>query len=173
MSTAAPAKPNQSAYTIGRPQGKCAVTGNLIEPGTKFMAALRENPQGFERVDISIDAWPDFDRKDLLGYWQTTMPAAEAKKKIFVDDVVLAEIFERLGSATEPAKLNFRFVLGLILMRKRIIIYENTRYDDTKEIWSVRFRGRDDRLDLVNPKLDEQQVLEVSTQLSEILNEEL
>jgi hypothetical protein len=173
MSTAAPAKPNQSSYTIGRPQGKCAVTGNTIEPGTKFMAALRETAIGFERLDISLDAWPGFDRKDVLGFWQTVMPQQEIKKKIFVDDNVLAEIFERLGSATESAKLNFRFVLGLILMRKRIIIYENTRYDEGKEIWLVRFKGRDDKLDLVNPKLDEQQVLEVSSQLSEILNEEL
>ena len=28
--------------------------------------------------------------------------------------------FERLVDTTEPAKLNFRFVLGLILMRKRL-----------------------------------------------------
>jgi hypothetical protein len=37
----------------------------------------------------------------------------------------------------------------------------------------VRFKGRDDRLDLINPKLDESQVHEVSTQLGQILNEEL
>lgn len=173
MSTAAPAKPNQTGYSIGRPLGKCAVTQQPIDAGAKFVAALRETPQGFERLDISLDAWPGFDRADLLGYWQTTMPAAETKRKVFVDDNVLCEIFERLSTATEPAKLNFRFVLGLILMRKRIIIYENTRYEAEQEIWSVRFKGRDDKLDLVNPRLDEQQVMEVSSQLSEILNEEL
>jgi hypothetical protein len=86
---------------------------------------------------------------------------------------VLCEIFERLAETTEPAKLNFRFVLGLILMRKRMIVYEDTRTEEGREIWRVRFRGRDDKLDLVNPKLDEQQVMEVSQQLSEILNEEL
>ena len=65
-------------------------------------------------------------------------------------------------------------MLGLILMRKRMIIYEETRAGaDGREVWSVRFKGRDDRLDLVNPKLDESQVHEVSTQLGEILNEEL
>jgi hypothetical protein len=101
------------------------------------------------------------------------MPRAEQKKKVFVDDQVLCELFERLGSATEPNKLNFRFVLGLILMRKRMIVYEDTRVEDGREIWSVRFKGRDDRLDLLNPKLDESQVHEVSTQLGQILNEEL
>ena len=149
------------------------MTGETIAPGEKFMAALRETPIGFERLDISMAAWPDFDRKDVVGYWQTVMPKHEQKKKLFVDDEVLCGLFERLAETTEPAKLNFRFVLGLILMRKRMLIYETTRMDGPREIWIVRFKGRDDRLDLLNPKLDEQQVLEVSQQLSQILNEEL
>ena len=180
MSTAAPTKPatqttapGSSGYQIARPQGKCFVTGETIEAGQKFMAALRETPVGFERLDISLRAWPTFDRADVIGFWQTVMPRAEQKKKVFVDDQVLCEIFERLKDATEPAKLNFRFVLALILMRKRMIVYETTRMDGDREIWSVRFKGRDDQLDLLNPKLDEQQVVEVSQQLSEILNEEL
>lgn len=180
MSTAAqpsqqqnPPKPG-GGYEIHRPQGKCHVTGNLIEPGAKLMAALRETPAGFERLDISLDAWPSFDRSDVLAFWQTVMPTPQqTKKKLFVDDQVLCELFERLAQVSEPAKLNFRFVLGLILMRKRMIVYETTRVEEGAEIWSVRFKGRDELLDLVNPKLDEQQVLEVSQQLGEILNEEL
>jgi hypothetical protein len=163
-----------SGYTVSAPQGKCFVSGNAIEPGQKLMAALRETPTGFERLDISLDAWPGFDRKDVLAFWQTVMPSPqETKKKLFVDDQVLCELFERLATTTEPAKLNFRFVLGLILMRKRMIVYESSRTEQDREIWSVRFRGREDRLDLTNPKLDEQQVMEVSQQLGEILNEEL
>jgi len=174
MSTAAPTKQQgSSGYQVAKPQGVCHITNQPIEPGQKFMAALRETPAGFERLDISLGAWPQFDRKDVIGFWQTVMPKHEQKKKVFVDDQVLCEIFERLAETTEPAKLNFRFVLGLILMRKRMIVYEDTRMDGEKEIWQVRFKGRDDRLDLVNPKLDEQQVMEVSQQLSEILNEEL
>jgi hypothetical protein len=137
------------------------------------MAALRETPAGFERIDIALDAWPQFDRADVLAHWQTVMPRPEQKKKLFVDDQVLCELFERLGSATEPSKINFRFVLGLILMRKRMLIYETSRVEEDREIWSVRFKGREERLDLTNPKLDEQQVQEVSQQLGEILNEEL
>lgn len=173
MSTAAPGKPQTGGYQVAKPLGVCHIRNQPIEPGQKFMAALRETPAGFERLDISLDAWPEFDRKDVIGFWQTVMPKSEQKKKVFVDDQVLCEIFERLADTTEPPKLNFRFVLGLILMRKRMIVYEDTRVDAGREIWQVRFKGRDDKLNLVNPKLDEQQVMEVSQQLSEILNEEI
>jgi hypothetical protein len=178
MSTAAPAsqpKPltGGAGYEVARPLGKCQVCGRAIEPGEKFMAALRETPIGFERVDVSSECWEQFDRSNLLAFWQAVMPRPEAKKKLFVDDTVLCDLFERLSDASEPAKVNFRFVLGLILMRKRLIVYEGTRVDNDRELWNVRLKGREEVIDLFNPKLDESQVQEVSQQLSQILSEEL
>lgn len=174
MSTAAPATPTKTGYDVPRPIGKCAVSGNDILPGQKFMAAIRETPAGFERLDVSLDCWDAFDRANLLGFWQTTMPRPEEKKKLFVDDEVLCQLFERLSDVTEPAKVNFRFVLGLILMRKRLIVYETTRHDaGGRDVWVVRMKGKDDRLDLTDPKLNEQEMTEVSGQLGQILNEEL
>ncbi|HVT88292.1 MAG TPA: hypothetical protein VHD56_05535 [Tepidisphaeraceae bacterium] len=176
MSTAAQQVPGKPAtgYDVARPMGKCHVSGQPIEQGTRFMTALRETLTGLERLDISMEAWQTFDRKDVLAFWMGIMPAPqEAKKKVFVDDQVLCELFERLGTTEESAKLNFRFVLGLILMRKRMIQYESTRQEQDREIWKVRFKGGEDLLDLLNPRLDEQQVAAVSQQLGEILNQEL
>jgi len=171
MNTTVAAKPGQ--YDVGRAGGKCTVCGNDLPPGTKVVAALKETPVGFERLDIEPACWITFDRQNLLAFWQTVIPLHEAKKKLFVDDTVLCELFERLKEAVEPAKLNFRFVLGLILMRKRMLVYESSRQEDGKEIWTVRLRGTETKLDLLNPHLNEQQVMEVSQQLGEILNEEL
>jgi len=120
-----------------------------------------------------MPAWPQFERKDIVGFWQATMPAQEQKKKLFVDDGVLCDLFERLKDTTDAPKLNFRFVLGLILMRKKMLIYDTSRTDDGKDIWEMHFKGREEKLDLLNPKLDESQMAEVSQQLGQILNEEL
>ena len=134
------------------------------------MAAVRETPEGLERLDVAPEHWGPFDKSHLLAFWQTVMPAAEEKKKVFVDDEVLCTLFERLAEATEPAKLHFRFVLGLILMRKRLVIYESARREragegdgstgdgsnGAKDVWVVRMKGRDDRLDLIDPKLNEE-----------------
>ena len=181
MSTAAEQQQQQqqqkqqgaAGYDVARPMGKCQVTGETIAAGEKFMAALRETPQGFERVDVSMSAWPQFDRKDVVAFWQAVMPAQEQKKKLFVDDEVLCDLFERLKDTAEQPKLNFRFVLGLILMRKKMLVYDTSRTEDGKDIWELHFKGREDKLDLLNPKLDETQMTEVSQQLGQILNEEI
>lgn len=172
-SSANPKLPGATGYDVARPLGKCALSGQDILPGQKYMAALRETPAGFERLDVSLDHWNELDRTDLLGFWQTVMPHPEQKKQLFVDDEVLAGLFERLADAEEPPKVNFRFVLGLILIRKRKLVYESSRSEAGKEIWVVRLRGTDQLLDLVDPRLTEEQMLEVSQQMSQILNEEL
>lgn len=160
------------SYDVARPGGKCVLTGKDIAPGEKFMAAVKETAVGLERADVSLDAWKDYPHDGLLAFWQTTMPQPNAKKKIFVDDEVLKQIFDKLSDTEEPAKLNFRFVLGLILMRKRIIVYEDTRVENGKETWSVRYRGKDDVTDLLNPQMDDEKIAEVTQHLGEILNEE-
>jgi hypothetical protein len=164
------AKPG-SGLEVPRPAGVCAVSGETIAPGDKFVAAIRETPDGIERRDVLLAHWPTFDREGVLAFWHTVMPQAEQKKKLFVDDEVLCTLFERLADATEEAKLNFRFVLALVLMRKRLIVYEETRREEGHDVWVVRLKGREDRLDLVDPKLDETKVADVSQQLGEILNE--
>lgn len=166
---ATPNKPG--SYEVARPGGVCAVSGKPIHPGDRFFAALRETPEGLARVDVLPDHWDSFDKTALLGFWQTTMPRHEQKKKLFVDDAILTELFERLGDATEEPKLNFRFVLGLILMRKRILTYESTRTEDGRELWAMKLKGREQPMDMLNPHLKEEQVADVSRQLTEILNE--
>jgi hypothetical protein len=169
---AAQTKPGQ--WTVPRAAGTCSVSGRAIAPGERYWAAVRENPAGIERLDVAAEHWDAVDRDGLLASWQTTMPVGEEKKKRFVDDDVLCTLFEKLGEATEPAKVNFRFVLGLILMRKRLVLYDKTRREpDGRDVWVVRMRGRQDALELVDPKLDADQTLEVSQQLGQVLNEEM
>lgn len=171
MSTAAPAK--QGQYEIAKPLGKCAVSGDDIAPNSKFMAALKETPTGFERLDISLPAWESFAKSDLVAYWQAVMPEANKVKKLLVDDTVLCELFERLADVEEPSKVSFRFVLGLILMRKRLLTYETSRHEGGKEIWTVKLKGREKSGEMVDPKLTEDQLGEVTQQIGQILNSEL
>jgi hypothetical protein len=162
-----------AGYAIAKAEGKCHVCGKVVEPGEKLMAALRETPLALERLDVCMGCWESFDKAGLLGFWQNTLLPSTARRAMFVDDDVLCELFERLAETEEQGKIDFRFVLGLILMRKRRIVYESTRHEGEKEIWSMRFKGREDKMDLVNPRLDEQKVGEVSQQLGEILNGDL
>ena len=86
---------------------------------------------------------------------------------------MLINLFERLAEEKEELKVNFRFVLALILMRKRKLKYEDSRRDGAREIWSMRFIRETETHDVINPQLTEEQIQEVSQELSTILQAEL
>ena len=162
---------------VGRPGGTCDLTGEPIEPGTPFFAALREDEGGLERIDVTPAAWEGVDKVPLIAYWRTTMPAAGDKPKPIVDDATLGDLVERLADAEAPEQQRFRFVVALVLMRKRQLTYEATEADGDAEHWIMRWRGRQHShrpdVRLLDPKLDESQIADLTQSVGQILNAEV
>jgi len=162
-------------WEINKPLGQCYGTGRKIEYGEEYFGALVETEEGLQRRDFCADYWEQ-EKPDVFCYWKTRLPRPDQKKQIFVDDQMLLAFFERLEKETEQEKVNFRFVLALILMRKRRLKYDATRIEDDKEIWRLRVVGdksADRRLEVINPHLDEEQIEQLSSQIGQILQTDL
>ncbi len=158
-------------WEVDKPLGQCYGTGRKIEPGEEYFGALVEIEEGLQRRDFCADYW-EREKPNVFCHWKSRLPRPDEKKQIFVDDNMLMAFFERLGNETEQEKVNFRFVLALILMRKRLLKYDATREEDDKEIWRLRIVGdksADNRVEVINPHLDEEQVSQLSSQIGQIL----
>lgn len=148
---------------------------------------------GLLRVDVSPEAWEQGHRPPrMFSYWRSTVPQPSEKRKLFVDDTVLMNLFRRLDGANEPQRLAFRYVLTLILMRKKLLRFDaaEVRHAEVdgqpveQEWWTLTPKldlskgpmgkwNEDDKLELLDPQLDESQVAQVTEQLGEILEAEL
>ena len=159
-------------WEINKPLGQCYGSGKAIEPGEEYFGALVETDEGLQRRDFCADYW-ESEKPDVFCHWKTRLPRPDEKKQIFVDDEMLMAFFERLAEETEQEKVNFRFVLALVLMRKRRLKYDATRTDDGREIWRLRVVGEGEFVDLVNPHLDEEQIEQLSSQIGQILHADL
>jgi hypothetical protein len=159
-------------WEIKKPLGQCSGSGKVIEAGEEYFAALVETPEGFERRDFCAEYWQQH-KPQIFCYWKSKLVPPEQKKKLFVDDDMLMTFFERLANEVEEQKVNFRFVLMLILMRKRLLKYDSSRMENGKEIWKLRLTGTDTMVDVVNPNLSEQQIEQLSSQVGQILQVEL
>lgn len=161
-----------SEWEVDKPFGRCYGTGRKIEYGEEYFGALVETGEGLQRRDFCADYW-ESQKPEVFCYWKTKLPQPGQKRQLFVDDQMLMAFFERLEKETEQEKIDFRFVLALILMRKRILKYDATRVEDDKEIWHLRIVGEKQTVEVVNPHLDEEQVEQLSSQIGEILQAEL
>ena len=138
----------------------------------EYYAALVETAEGLDRRDFCMEYW-ESDRPEVYCFWKSRVPNPEKKKHLFIDDQMLTSFFDRLAGEEEAEKINFRFVLMLILMRKKKLKYDSSRMDDGKEIWTVRVTGQDRMEEVVNPQLSEEQIEQLSSQMSQILQTDL
>ena len=159
-------------WEINKPLGQCCGTGRKIDYGEEYFGALVETGEGLQRMDFCADYW-ESEKPNVFCYWKTRLPHPNQKKQIFVDDEMLLAFFERLGKETEQEKVNFRFVLALILMRKRRLKYDATRVEDGNEIWRLRIVGEKQIVEVINPHLDEEQIEQLSSQIGQILQADL
>ncbi|MBN1508547.1 MAG: hypothetical protein JW955_16985 [Sedimentisphaerales bacterium] len=159
-------------WDIKRPLGECCGSGKRIESGQEYYGALVETEQGLERRDFSTEFWESA-RPSVFCFWRTKLATPDQKKPLFVDDDMLMAFFERLAGETEPDKVNFRFVLALVLMRKRRLKYDATRMVDGNEVWCLRVTGDKEIVGVVNPHLDEAQIEQLSSQIGQILQMDL
>jgi len=162
-------------WEIDRPLGRCYGTGKKIEPGEQYFATLVETDQGLQRRDFCTDYWHR-EKPDVFCFWKTKLPHPDQKKARFVNDEMLMAFFDRLGTESEQEKINFRFVLALILMRKRLLKYDSNRSEAGKEIWRLRIVGDrfpERRIEVINPQLDQQQIEQLTSQLGQILQVDL
>jgi hypothetical protein len=159
-------------WEINRPLGQCCGSGRKIESGEEYYGALVETEQGLQRRDFSSEYW-ERQKPPVYCFWRTRLAAPNEKKQLFISDDMLMAFFERLAPETDPEKINFRFVLALVLMRKRRLKYDATKMDGGREIWCLRIPGDKDPVEVVNPHLAEEQVETLTSQIGQILQADL
>lgn len=205
---------NTTTYDIQRPSGVCAATGEPLVPGEVYYAALVDPPleerQAIDeaadsgrskktdktddgeppmlRVDISEAAWDaDFRPPYLFGYWRSVVPEPNEKKKLLVGDAAIQELMLSMDEATEPKQLAFRYVLALILLRKKLLRHDGIdRREDpdgdgpVQDWW--RFTPKldidkghfgkwnpDAKFEVLDPHITEDEIVGVTEQLGQVL----
>ncbi|MDX1565912.1 MAG: hypothetical protein R3236_10925 [Phycisphaeraceae bacterium] len=182
---------NAQTYDVQKPTGQCAFTGKVLQPQEDYVATLVEEGDELKRLDICNEAWEEGKRpENLFCFWKAVVPEPTEKKKLFVDDEVLMNLLQRLADADQPQRLAFRFVLALILMRKKLLRYDGVdrrsrEADGATEDWWLLTPKRDlskgplgkwdeqTRIEVFDPHLDEEGIRSVTDQLSDILQAEL
>ena len=170
-----------SNYEIARSTGVCAETERQIEVGERYVAALIDlgDDEGLQRRDYSLDAWDAGARprspEILFGYWFSTRPDSNAPPKALIEPGEIAELFGQLEGATQEKQIAFRFVLSLILMRKRVIKFEKKGdpIDGCETMivrWGLKSAGpSDEMMTVIDPGMDETAVADAMEQIGAVM----
>jgi hypothetical protein len=155
-------------YQIQPNTRRCAVTGRDLTPGERYYSVLLDEGGKFVRRDYAAEAWPG-PPAEAFSFWTGRVPAPDARRRPPIDDDLLLDCFQRLEGRVDPASENFRFVLALLLMRRRRFKFEEARHEDGQELLVVRCARTGARHEVANPCLTDEEMTAVQEDVFQAL----
>lgn len=144
------------------------VCTRVFEINDPLRVLLLAVPNGYERRDYCLQCVPDDVAIAALASWQTRRPPPSRTKPRPFDAETVLTFFRRLGVAETPEQRQFRFVLALLLWRRKVLRFERSVAGQSAELWE--FTARDgERFQLERPRLEESEVEALSAQLEALL----
>ena len=112
----------------------CAHTGNPFTQGESFYTALFDDPATGDliRRDFSLAAWDDARAlAEPFSFWKSTYepPVNDAKPEV-VEKENAESLLRRLIEENSPGSENTRYILAVMLERKKILKHTATRDSD-------------------------------------------
>ena len=153
-------------YQIQPNSRKCSVTGRDLLPGEKFYSALVVDGGELVRKDFSAAAWPG-PPPAALGFWSGKVPPVQESARPRIDDDLLEECFHRLEGQTDPGKINFRYVVTLLLVRRKRLQMDLGQSPAGKLCVRCLHTGQDYLVD--DPKLNEEEMAQVQEEVFRVL----
>jgi hypothetical protein len=112
----------------------CALSQRAFEEGEVFHTAIYFDSEenGYVRRDVAIDVWKqEIAERKPIAYWRTTYSptVVEAKPEVTSKESAMA-LLQRFIEEDDPMTENARYILALMLERKRILTPTATKEVD-------------------------------------------
>ena len=155
-------------YQIQENTRRCTATGRALQPGERFYSVLIDEDGKFQRKDYSSEAWQG-PPAESFSFWTGRVPPPDENRRPRIDDELLLECFQRLHGQTEPAQVNFRYIVSLLLMRRKRLKFEEARIEDGQEALCLRCVRTRTLYQVVNPRLTEGEMAAVQEEVFKVL----
>jgi hypothetical protein len=158
----------QADWEIKSRAHQCSRTGREFAEGEFFYTILVRDGEGFRREDMSEEAWNERnDNIQPFSFWRSKYepPAPPPPEPLPRDDA--EGLLRRLIQENDPAYANVRYILALMLERKRVLRPLESS-DDDMLVYEHLATG--ETLVLANPKLSLDRIPEVQREVSALLD---
>jgi hypothetical protein len=154
-------------YEVQRCTRHCATSGRELAPGETVYSTLVAEGGRVVRHDYAQECWSG-PPEGVLGWWKGQLPARDAKKLHWAPNDVMLQLLEELEGQLE--KGDFRYVLSLLLVRRRVLRPEETETDDAGNEISLLFCPRNEKTYRVTThQPDERRASEIQQELATLL----
>ena len=154
-------------WTIQGRSHQCAVTGRKFEEGEHFYTLLFYEKAEFRREDVCEEAFKE--RNDSIqpfSHWRSKYePSAQVVET--VSKQTAEDLLRKYMEENDPALANARYILALMLERKRILKEREVKRGEDGTLTRVYEHGKTGDIFVIpDPELRLDQVAEVQQQVA-------
>jgi len=148
-----------------RPVSKsCAKSGRAFRPGDTCWSVLFEKDGQLVRQDFSAEEWSG-PPNGAIGHWRCSVPETAEKNRPKLDADSLFDYFLQLSDSPNIVQQQYRYVLALLLLRKRRLILEDVVEIDDRPTMRLVGSGGEGPFDVAEEELSEDQIDRLQHQL--------
>lgn len=146
---------------IGR---SCSASGEPLAAGAACYSVLVMENGKLARLDYLEDEWPG-PPENAIAQWRSEVPASREKPANPLDPDSLFEYFERLSESPNDFQEKMRYVLALLLVRKRRLEIDGSRVDGEETFLQLVGTRGEGSYEVKDPDLTDAEIDELQTQL--------
>ncbi len=148
-----------------RPAAKCcAKTGEPFRSGDVCWSILIEKDGLLVRQDFSAAAW-EGPPPDAIGHWRSEIAEVSDSRRPKLDADSLFDYFLQLSDSPNIVQQQYRYVLALLLLRKRRLMLEEVVEFDDRPTMRLVGSGGEGPFDVPEEVLNEEQIDRLQQQL--------
>jgi hypothetical protein len=142
----------------------CAASGRPLNPGEKVHSVLIAEGAQVVRRDYSQEAWQG-PPAGSIAHWVSRVPTVQQKRRLTFDDELLMSAFERLADEPDAQKTQFRYVLALLLLRRRRLKFEDVRHSGGETHLVLSCPKSRMTFEVIDPQLSEDDIRRVQDEV--------
>lgn len=151
-------------YNI-KPLGRtCSASGEPLAPGSSCHSVLVLENGKLARLDFSVEGWSG-PPENTIAHWRCDTPDAKEVEANPLDPDSLFEYFERLSDSPSEFQEKMRYVLALLLVRKRRLQIDGTRQDGDESFLLLSGTRGEGSYEVRDPDLCESEIEQLQVHL--------
>jgi len=154
-------------YDVRRCSRKCDRTDRELQEGEVYFSVLKIVDGQFVRSDYCEEAWDGPPEEGVIAWWRAQVPARDAKVQKLAPSDVLLNLFQELENETQQADV--RYVLTLLLVRRRLFRLEHSQRSDGQETLEVYCPRLDQRFQIAVQEPQAARIEEIQAMLEGLL----
>lgn len=156
-------------WNVGSAGVSCCRCGRMFGEREDYWGALFDEARQFVRREYCLECWKG-PEDGAFSFWKARSRQKPAPPRRFVDDEVLLSFFERLCESEDESRRKFRFIMAVLLLRKRLLKETARHHDGGAVIWRVEVPRLGKTFDVRDEGLTEPEIAEILSEMGNVLN---